>query len=296
MTWSAATAGGAATITAQGVTLVQFRATDNMGFVGAWGPTTAAAGSTVKLDHTAPSLPNVTGGSLSWQSSSSIAITGSGSTDTGGSGLGPYQYRTSTDSGATWSAAANGSSVVVSAEGATLVEFRSTDTSGNASAWAPAVDGAGNTVMLDRTAPTLPTVTGGSLSWQSVSSVAVSASGSNDVGVGGVAYSYRTSTNGGVTWTSPSAGSSVTISAEGTTLVQFRTADALGNTTAWVPSTSGASNTVMIDRTNPTAPGASGGSPAWQSVPSVTVTGSEPTTPAGRASPPTPTAPRQTAE
>ena len=280
-TWSSATAGSSAAISAQGVTLVQFRATDNMGFVGAWGPTTAGAGSTVKLDHTAPSLPNVAGGSLSWQSASSITVTGSGSTDTGGSGLGPYQYRTSTDSGTTWSAAANGSSVVVSAEGTTLVELRSTDTSGNASAWAPAVDGAGNTVMLDRTAPTLPTVVGGSLSWQSVPSVTVSASGSSDVGVGGVAYSYRTSTNGGVTWSSATAGSSVTVSNEGATLVQFRTADALGNTTAWAPATSGASNTVMIDRTNPTAPGAGGGSPSWQSVPSVTVTGSGANDPGG---------------
>ena len=42
--------------------------------------------------------------------------------------------------------AASGSSLIVSGEGQTLVQFRSLDGAGNASAWAPATSGASNTV------------------------------------------------------------------------------------------------------------------------------------------------------
>ncbi|HEX2587223.1 MAG TPA: hypothetical protein VHL51_03085, partial [Gaiellales bacterium] len=273
-TWSGASAGATAAISAEGVTLVQFRAADGMGFVSSWAPAAPTAATTVKLDHTAPAPPTVSGGSASWQSVASVAVTASGSTDTGGSGLGSYQYRTSADGGVTWSATGTGSSTTVSAEGATIVQFRSTDTSGNASAWSPAAAGAANTVKLDRTGPTAPSVTGGSLAWQSVPSVTVTPSGSTDAGAGVTGFQVRTSTNGGVNWSAPAFASSLTVSAEGETLVQFRALDALGNAGAWGPASSGAGNTVRIDRTAPTAPGASGGSLSWLSQASTTITGS----------------------
>ena len=274
VTWSAASPGATAVISAEGVTLVQFRAVDGMGFVSSWAPATATAASTVKLDHTAPSSPAVAGGSASWQSVASVAVTASGSTDSGGSGLGPYQYRTSADGGATWSAIGTGSSTTVSAEGTTIVQFRSTDTSGNTSAWSPASAGAANAVKLDRTGPTAPSVTGGSLAWQSLPSVTVTPSGSTDAGAGVTGYQVRTSTNGGVNWSAASAASSLTVSAEGETLVEFRAVDALGNAGGWGPASNGAGNTVRIDRTAPTAPGAAGGSLSWLSQPSMTVNGS----------------------
>ena len=84
------------------------------------------------------------------------------------------------------------------------MQFRSTDMSGNTSAWAPASQTAGSTVALDRTGPTVPSPAGGSLAWQSVASVTVSGSGSSDTGSGVAGYSYRTSTNGGATWTAAS--------------------------------------------------------------------------------------------
>ena len=273
-TWSAPSSGGTATVSAEGVTLVQFRAVDGMGFVSSWAPTTATAASTVKLDHTAPAPPAVAGGSASWLSVASVAVTASGSTDTGGSGLGSYQYRTSADGGVTWSAVGTGSSTTVSTEGTTIVQFRSTDTSGNTSAWSPASPGAANTVKLDRTGPSAPAVTGGSLAWQSVASVTISPSGSTDAGSGVAGYQVRTSTNGGVNWSAPSSAASLTVSAEGETLVEFRAVDALGTAGAWGPASNGAGNTVRIDRTSPTAPGAAGGSLSWLSQASTAVTGS----------------------
>ena len=53
------------------------------------------------LDQTAPSIPAVNGGAAKYQSLASVTVTASGSTDTGGSGLAGYQYRTEFDTQAT---------------------------------------------------------------------------------------------------------------------------------------------------------------------------------------------------
>ncbi len=78
-----------------------------------------------------------------WSNAASATVTASGSTDTGGSGLSGYQYRTSTDGGTTWSAATSGPSDTVTAEANTWVQFRSVDVAGNTSAWTPATQTAG---------------------------------------------------------------------------------------------------------------------------------------------------------
>ena len=54
----------------------------------------------------------------------------------------------------------------ITAEGETLVRFRAIDGAGNVGAWAPAAGTALATARLDRTPPTDPTVSGGSLSWR----------------------------------------------------------------------------------------------------------------------------------
>ena len=260
VTWSAATAGASVTVSAQGQTLVRFAALDVAGFVSA---TTQA---TVRIDRTAPTAPTISGGSLTWQNVATMTVTASGSTDSGGSALSGYQYRASTDGGSTWSAAVSGASDVVAAEGQTLVQLRSVDGAGNASAWTPAASGASNTVRIDRTAPGLPVVSGGSTAWQSVASIATSAAGATDPGGGGVTgYEYRTSTDAGSTWSSPVAGASLTVVPEGETLVGFRSVDAVGNRSGWVQATA------RIDRTAPAAPTVSGGSLTWQNVASVTI-------------------------
>ena len=90
------------------------------------------------VDQTGPTDPVVTGGSLTW-AKPSVVLSASGSTDTGGSGVKYYQHRTSFDSGATWSASANGATHTVTTAGASITQFRAVDNAGNTSAWAPAV-------------------------------------------------------------------------------------------------------------------------------------------------------------
>ena len=63
---------------------------------------------------------------------------------------------------------------------------------------------ADSTVRIERTAPTAPTVWGGSTSWQNVSGVTISATGSTDTGGAGFSgYQFRTSSDGGSTWSAP---------------------------------------------------------------------------------------------
>ena len=270
-TWSAASApgNGSLSVSAEGETLVQFRSVDAAGNISAWVPATPGATDTVRLDHTAPSLPTVAGGSASWLSAASTTVTASGSVDTGGSGFAHYQYRTSTDSGTTWSSATTGASVAVSAEGDTQVEFRSVDVAGNASTWTTVA--AGSTVNLDRTAPSLPVVSGGSTSWSNAASATITGSGSTDALSGLAGYQYETAFNGGA-WSAPVSGASAPVSAEGTTTVRFRSVDNAGNTSAWT--TVAAGSTVNLDRTAPSLPVVSGGSTSWSNAASATITGS----------------------
>jgi hypothetical protein len=261
-TWSAATAGATATVTAQGTTLVRFQAIDGANNTSGWVQDAAM------IDRTAPTAPTVSGGSSSWQHAASVTVTGSGSSDTGGSALAGYRYRTSTNGGSTWSSATAGSSAAISAEGTTLVQFQSIDGAGNTSAWTPASATTASTVKLDRTNPTDPVVTGGSASWQSVASVTLTASASSDSVSGLAGYEYETSTDGGTTWSAATSGPSKAITAQGQTLVRFRADDVSGLASNWVQ------GTARIDRTAPAAPTLTGGSSSWQSVASVTVNAS----------------------
>ena len=158
------------------------------------------------------------------------------------------------------------------ANGETLVQFRAVDVSGLRSAWAPAAGTAAATARVDRADPTAPSVTGGSNAWKSVAQTTVTASGSTDALSGLAGYEYRESTDGGTTWGSAAAGASDVVSAEGETLVQFRSVDVAGNTSAWTPAAPAGASTVRLDRTDPSDPGVAGGSLAWQSVASVAVT------------------------
>jgi hypothetical protein len=251
-TWSSSTSGAAAVIAAEGMTLVQFRAVDGAGNASPWVPATAGAANTVKLDRGAPTSPTVSGATGAWSTAASVVVTASGSTD-GGSAVAGYEYQTSFNGGA-FSASTSGASVTVSAEGTTVVQFRSIDAAGNPSAW---VQG---TVKLDRTLPTNPTVSGGSTSWAAAGSRTISAAGATDAPSGLARYEYRTSTNNGSTWGATVAGPSAVITAEGTTIVQFRSVDNAGNVSSWIPTTAGTSNTVKLDRTAPTLPTVTGGS------------------------------------
>ena len=152
LTWSPGVAERQLTASADGETLVQFRALDRAGNASAWSPAASTAGATARIDRDAPSAPLVAGGSLQWRNAVSVDVTGSGSIDVGGAGVGHYEYRTSTD-GVIWSLGAVGSDVAVTDPGETLVEFRAVDAAGNASSWAPLLADGGSTVRIDRTIP-----------------------------------------------------------------------------------------------------------------------------------------------
>jgi hypothetical protein len=255
-TWSSLASGASASISAVGQTMIRYEATDNVGNVSGW------TQATVKLDRTAPSAPTVAGGSTTWTNTASMTVTASASTDTGGSGFLGYQYETSTNGGATWSSPTAGSSLKVTAEGQTLVQFQSLDNAGNTSAWVQA------TVRLDRTAPTAPTLTGlPATTWTNAASVTATAGSSTDSASGVAHYQYQTSTNSGTTWSTLTTGTSVTVSAVGQTMVRFQAVDNVNLLSTWTQAT------ISIDRTVPTTPTVAGGSSSWQSVASVTVTG-----------------------
>jgi beta-glucanase (GH16 family) len=208
---------------------------------------------------TGPTTPTVTGGSAAWSSATARTIAASGSVEQCRHGRCPalagYQDRISANGGTSWTAPVAGAAVTVSAEGTTRVQFRAIDTSGNVSSWAPSSGSAG-TVNLDRTPPSVPTVSGGSAT-ATANPVTVTGGGATDPcsvnacsGVSG--YLYRVSSDGGTTWSTPTAGSSVTISTAGTSFVEFAAVDAAGNTSAWSAlSTNGEANLTTTTTTPP---------------------------------------------
>ena len=249
------------TISNEGQAYVQVRSVDGAGNVSDWAPAAPTALSTVKIDRTNPTAPTVTGGSASWHTSAPVTVSAAGGTDAG-SGILRYEYETSINGGATWSAPTAGASVPISGEGQTLVQFRSVDNVSRVSPWVQAQ------VLIDTVKPSAPTVSGGSLTWKNVAQIAISASGSTDQagGSGFAGYQYQVSTNNGATWTAPAAGSIDTVLSEGQTLVQFRSVDNAGNVSPWTPAVNGATNTARIDRSAPSAPTVSGGGGATNCV------------------------------
>jgi hypothetical protein len=243
VTWLPATptAGATANVSAAGDNLIRFRAVDGVGRVSPWTQTQ------VRIDRTAPTAPTVAGGSLTWANAASATVSATLSTDLGGSALAGYQYRVSANNGSTWSATAPGAAAVIIAEGRTLVQFRSVDGAGNTSVWTPGSGGAGNTVRLDRTAPSVPTVTGGSVATSCSRRKTIRGGSSTDgVGSGVTRYEYRTSSNNGVTWSAAVSGTRVTLRTTGVWLVQFHAVDGVGLASAWGPAASGSGNTACI--------------------------------------------------
>lgn len=263
--WTSATTGTSVVVSAEGETLIQFRATDVAGNVGAWTTATSGGAGSVRIDRTGPSTaPAVAGATGAWSAAASATVTASGSADAG-SGLSGYESRRSTDGGGTWSAAVPGASADVTAEGETLLQFRAVDNAGNAGPWSTATSGGTGSVRLDRTAPAVPAASGGSTSWVNAASRTITATGGADAGSGDAGFEWAASTDGGSSWGAPQAGASTVISAEGETLVRFRAVDAVGNLSAWATS-----QTVRLDRGNPTV-SASGATGTWTNAATITV-------------------------
>ena len=88
------------------------------------------------------------------------------------------------------------------------------------------------TWTIDTTAPTAPTVSGGSASWRNGGSGQITAAGSADSGSGLAGYQWRAETDGGA-WSTAAPGPAASVRAQGTSYVQFRSVDKAGNVSAW---------------------------------------------------------------
>ena len=176
--WGSTSTGASRSVTAEGETLVRFRAVDVSGKTSNWVVATA------RIDRTKPTDPNVSSAGAGWQNTSMLPLSASGSSDSGGSGLVGYQSEMSTN-GAPYTSPVLGASVFVTSDGVTVVRFRSIDGAGNTSAWSQV------TARLDSSPPSDPTVTGWSPGWVNSASVVVTAAGSADPGAASAATSGR---------------------------------------------------------------------------------------------------------
>ena len=217
--------GTSLTVSAAGTHTVQYRSTDLAGNV------EAEKSCTVKISgagtDVTPPTTTASGADDAWHTAP-VTLTFAATDDAGGSGVAKTEYKL--DAGA-W---ATGASLTVSAAGSHTVQYRSTDLAGNVEAAKTC------TVKVDLAAPTTA-ASGADDAWHK-SPVKLTFAASDETGGSGAARTEY-STDGGATWT---GGTSTTVSAEGTTAVQYRSTDVAGNVEA-------AKNaTVRIDSGMPT--------------------------------------------
>ena len=135
--------GASRPVTAEGETLVRFRAVDVSGKTSNWVVATA------RIDRTQPTDPNVSSAGAGWQNTSMLPLNASGSSDGGGSGLVGYQSEMSTN-GAAFTSPVLGSGVFVTSDGVTVVRFRSIDGAGKHLRVEPGDGDAGLVAALER--------------------------------------------------------------------------------------------------------------------------------------------------
>ncbi len=194
------TKGSAATVAAEGETVVSYRATDKVGNVG------PEASASVFIDNTGPGS-SIDGVPASWVNH---PVPLSFSADDGsGSGVDFVEYRIGDGA---WT---KGSAATVAAEGETVVSYRATDKAGNVGPEASA------SVFIDSTGPSA-SIDGVPATWVT-HAVPLSFSGDDGSGSGVDFVEYKI---GDGAWTK---GSAATVAAEGETLVSYRATDKAGN-------------------------------------------------------------------
>lgn len=220
-----------------------FSAADNAG------NTTSLPMTVSNIDTTAPTSPVVTSSTTAW-TNGNVTFTLGTSTDSQ-SGVAKRQYQI--DGGA-WTDYS--STVTVSTEGTHTIYARAVDNVGNISTVSNA------TVKIDKTAPTVPAISGAPSGWTS-QTVNLMVSGSTD-GASGIAYTrYQIDGGSWLDYTGP-----VSISADGAHTFTVHVGDTAGNFST-------ASAAVNIDKTAPAASGSLSPSANTTGPVAITVTGSD---------------------
>ena len=233
--WSAATAGASVNVTAEGETLVQYRSDRRRRQHQRLDPGSATAArrpaSTAPTRRRRPSRAARSPGRTSPASPSPARAPRAATRGWPATSTAPR-----TDGGSSGRAPAAGASVNITAEGETLVQYRSIDGAGNVSAWTPASATAGSTARIDRTEPTAPTVSGGSLTLAERRLDHHHRLGRRRRRLGpGRLRAPQLDRRRHRPGARPAAGASVNITAEGETLVQYRSIDGAGNTSRLDP-------------------------------------------------------------
>ncbi|TLM71587.1 MAG: hypothetical protein FDZ70_08840, partial [Actinobacteria bacterium] len=222
-------------VASEGTTTVYFWSSDNAGNTEATGTATA------RIDLTDP-VTSIGSLSATWTASDALVFLTA--TDAG-SGVAGIRYRLNGGAEATFTSA-----FLVTAEGTTTISYRAVDNAGRVEATKTA------TVLLDKSAP-ISAASGIPAGW-SASAVTFSLAATDAyTPVAGIRYRL----NGGswTTYTVP-----VAVSAEGSTTLEYRSADVLGNTEVTRTAT------IRIDSTVPST--AISGVPAGWSRTNVTLT------------------------
>lgn len=123
-------------------------------------------------------------------------------------------------------------------------------------------------VRVDLTPPSTPVVVGGSADWRTLGRVELRASGSVDTGSGLAGYEWRSSLDGGTSWSEANPGSVVAVEREGETLVAFRAFDHAGNRSGW---TQGEAGMVRQRRLSAPAPQIVGVPSGWSAAEQILV-------------------------
>ncbi|MCW2829787.1 MAG: hypothetical protein JWP31_479 [Aeromicrobium sp.] len=118
--------------------------------------------------------------------------------------------------------------------------------------------------LVDNSDPSTPTLSGATADWRA--DAATFTARATDLGSLVERYESQVSADGGATWTGLQAGATRTVATAGTSMLRFRAVDGAGNAGAFV------TTLVRIDQTVPSVPTVSGGSTAWASLASRTIT------------------------
>ncbi|WP_051624309.1 hypothetical protein [Clostridium akagii] len=225
--WSGYTTGGTAgyiTLIGQGQWKVQSEITDVAGNVG-----TSTSG-TYQIDITAPTgifTPN----SQSWTDTN--VTTSFNPSDSGGSGVSKWRYKTSSDNGTTWGAWSSyttgdtAGNITLSGQGQWKVQSEITDVAGNVGT------STSGTYLIDTTAPT-GVFTPNSQNWTNTN-VTTSFNPSDSGGSGVSKWRYKTSSDNGTTWgawssyTTGDTAGNITLNGQGQWKVQSEITDVAGN-------------------------------------------------------------------